>query len=320
MANEEAGRTAKPTILVVDDIPANTQLLKSYLLPAGYAVIIANDGEDAVKKVNIHKPDLILLDIMMPKLDGFQVCKTLKSNELTTYTPIIMVTALNDVEDKIKGIEAGADDFITKPLNKMELSARVKSLLRIKNLQDQLQEKVKQLEIAKERLSELAVTDGLTGLYNYRFFKEYLVREIRRASRFHLFISLIMLDIDYFKNYNDTHGHLAGDEILKTLAQLMVTNLRSIDVAARYGGEEFVLVLPETNKTAARIVAEKIQELVENYKFPLGETQPNGRITVSMGIATYPDNGSSVEELINCADRRLYGAKTGGRNKVMESD
>jgi diguanylate cyclase (GGDEF)-like protein len=304
----------------VDDIPANTQLFKNHLSSAGYEVIMAANGEQALNIVRDQKPDLILLDVMMPKMDGFQVCKILKSNDMTFYLPIIMVTALNEVEDKVKGIEAGADDFITKPLNKMELLARVKSLLRIKSLQDQLQEKIKQLEIAKERLSELAVTDGLTGMYNYRFFKEYLYREIRRASRFHLFISLVMLDIDYFKNYNDAHGHLAGDEILKTLAQLMVANVRSIDVAARYGGEEFVLVLPETNKNAARVVAEKIKELVAQHPFPLASSQPDEQITVSMGIATYPENGSTVEEMIHCADRRLYRAKTGGRNRVVDSD
>ncbi len=321
--NSEKTVTGAPStakVLVVDDIPANIHLLQTFLKTAGYHTDTAVNGADALEKVDSFKPDLILLDVMMPKMNGLETCNVLKSNEETHHIPIIMVTALNEIEDKIRGIEAGADDFISKPFNKLELLARVKSLLRIKNLHDELAEKVKQLEQAKERLGELAVTDGLTGLYNYRYFKEYMGREIRRAKRHHLFFSLIMSDIDYFKNYNDTHGHLAGDHVLKTIAQLMIKNIRSIDVAVRYGGEEFALVLPETNKESARIVADKLSGLIENHNFPNEETQPNHRITISMGIATFPDNGDSADELIKCADRRLYRAKAEGRNKVMDRD
>jgi len=304
-------------ILVVDDIPANIQLLQNHLSSAGYRTLTASNGEEALSCAEKGNPDLVLLDVMMPVMDGFETCRTLKSNRNTHYIPIIMVTALNEMKDKIKGIEAGADDFITKPFNKLELLARVKSLLRIKSLHDQLQEKVKQLELAKERLSELAVTDGLTGLYNYRYFKGYLGQEIRRAKRHNSHVSLIMLDIDFFKNYNDTHGHLAGDDVLKIIAKVLISNIRSIDVAARYGGEEFALILPETHAAAGRIVAEKIKSLVENQKFENEESQPNGRITVSMGIGTFPDQGNSLEELIKCADENLYRAKAAGRNCVV---
>ncbi len=308
----------KAKILVVDDIPVNIQLLKSYLNIAGYEIFDANNGHDAIKMVEKIEPDLVLLDVMMPKLNGFETCRLLKKSEKTRPIPIIIVTALNELEDKIKGIEAGADDFITKPFNKLELLARVKSLLRIKNLYDQLQDKVKQLEQAKERLRELAVTDGLTGLYNYRYFKEYFTQEIRRVLRHKKIVSLMMLDIDFFKQYNDTHGHLAGDEVLRTLAKLMIDNLRSIDVAARYGGEEFALVLPETDKKAARIVADKIKRLVQEYKFQNEETQPNGSITVSIGVASFPEDGEKMDNLINIADQRLYRAKADGRNRVVD--
>ena len=272
---------------------------------------------EALTQVERYCPALILLDVMMPKMDGFEACKLLKSSVKTRYIPIIMVTALNEIEDKIKGIEAGADDFITKPFNKLELLARVKSLLRIKSLHDQLQEKIKQLEDAKEKLRELAVTDGLTGLFNYRYFKEYLELELKRAKRHRSDISLIMLDIDYFKIYNDTNGHLAGDEVLKSLAKLYTSNLRSIDIAARYGGEEFAFVLPETNKGAANFVAEKIRKLVENEIFEFEEKQPQKKITVSIGVASFPQNGESFEELVQSADKRLYIAKSAGRNKVV---
>jgi two-component system cell cycle response regulator len=316
LKNEET--QIKPKILVVDDIPVNIQLMQTYLSSVGYDTIIARNGEEAITQVKDHHPDLLLLDVMMPKLDGFETCKLLKGNHETRYIPVIMVTALNEIEDKIKGIEAGADDFITKPFNKLELLARVKSLLRVKNLHDQLQDKIKQLEEAKERLRELAVTDGLTGLYNYRYFKEFLSQELRRAERHNSNVSVAMIDIDYFKNYNDTYGHLAGDEVLRILARLMRDNIRSIDLAARYGGEEFALVLPETGKAAARFVAKKIKDFVEEYKFRNEETQPNGKLTVSMGVATYPGDGKTMEDLINRADQWLYQAKAGGRNRVVD--
>ena len=316
MENLKANQQAK--ILVVDDIPVNIQLLQAHLGHAGYETVVASNGEEALREVQRSKPDLVLLDVMMPKLDGFETCRILKSNQKTHYIPVIMVTALNEIEDKIKGIEAGADDFITKPFNKLELLARVKSLLRIKTLQDALQEKVRLLEQAKERLRELAVTDGLTGLNNYRYFKEYLLQELRRAERHQSRVSLIMVDIDYFKNYNDTHGHLAGDEVLRTIALLMRDNIRNIDFAARYGGEEFALVLSETGHEPARVVAEKLRQLIEKHVFPKQEMQPNGNITVSMGVATFPQDAKSVDKLIESADQRLYRAKALGRNRVID--
>ena len=308
----------KSKILVVDDIPVNIQLMQTYLSSVGYDTVVARNGEEALVQVKDHQPDLLLLDVMMPKMDGFETCRLLKGNQETRYIPVIMVTALNEIEDKIKGIEAGADDFITKPFNKLELLARVKSLLRMKNLHDQLQDKIKQLEEAKERLRELAVTDGLTSLYNYRYFKEFLAQELRRGERHNTNVSVVMIDIDFFKNYNDSYGHLAGDEVLRILARLMRENIRSIDLAARYGGEEFALVLPETNKSAARIVANKIKKLVEEFEFRNEETQPNGKLTVSMGVATYPGDGKVMEDLINRADQWLYQAKAGGRNRVVD--
>lgn len=307
----------KPKILIVDDIPVNIQLLQNYLGSGGYQTVTASNGEEALVRVKETKPDMVLLDVMMPKMDGFETCRTLKKSEDTSYIPVIMVTALNELEDKIKGIEAGADDFISKPFNRLELLARVKSLLRVKFLHDQLQEKVTQLELAKERLREMAVTDGLTQLYNYRYFREYLDQEIRRAARHHFFVSLVMLDIDFFKHYNDQHGHPAGDQVLRGIAKLMRDNIRSIDVAVRYGGEEFVMVLPETNRSQACVVAEKIRRMVEKQRFPHEEQQPNGNLTISVGLAVFPEDATEAEDLIKKADLRLYLAKGQGRNKVV---
>ena len=305
------------TVLVVDDVPLNRKLQQTYLDSVGYRVIMASDGLEAMKMVKEQEPDLVLLDVMMPRMNGFEVCQSLKKNEMTRFIPIILVTALNEVEDKIKGMEAGADDFICKPFNKLELLARVKSLLRIKHLHDELEQKVKELEVAQRKLYKLSITDGLTQLYNYRYFNEQLRHELNRASRHSHHVSVVMLDIDYFKSYNDTHGHPAGDALLKTIAELLRSNIRNIDVAARYGGEEFALILIESDKKAAATVAKKIRKLIEKHPFTSEETQPNGKITVSMGVATFPDETADPDKLVSLADNRLYKAKAAGRNQVV---
>lgn len=299
-----------PKIMIVDDVPLNVELQKTYLLSAGYEVIVAMDGQAAIEKIKTESPDLILLDIMMPKMNGFEVCKKLKSNPSTQFIPVVMVTALQEVEDKISGIEAGADDFISKPFNKLELMARVKSLLRIKFLHDELED-------AKYQMEKLAATDGLTGLANHRHFKEQLILEIDRATRHQHCLSLLMMDIDYFKYYNDHQGHPAGDEVLRKIAELIQKNLRKIDMAARYGGEEFTVILPEANSKAAIVVAEKIRYLVETTKFPKEENQPNKCLTLSIGVSTLPNDTENGSDLIDVADRRLYKAKQRGRNALV---
>lgn len=349
----------KYRILVVDDVAVNVQLLTTYLTSVGYQVFAARDGEEAIELVGTSNPDLILLDVMMPKINGFEVCERIKKDPVTRIIPVIMVTALNEIEDKIKATEAGADDFVSKPFNKLELLTRVKSLLRIKQLHDELNTKVKELEHARERLRQLAITDGLTGLYNHRYLKEHLAQELNRASRHQSFVSVVMIDIDHFKNFNDTYGHPAGDYILRSIARLLKENIRKIDLAARYGGEEFCLVLVETNKNAAGIAAEKVRRLIEVHQFevilnpstiasataiPATEKnhQPqeeevvsasdvskprkrilynrlelNGRITISMGVATFPEDAIELNRLIEIADQRLYSAKQRGRNQVV---
>ena len=304
-------------ILVVDDVPVNIQLLVTYLAAEGYDVVSAKDGHDAMKAVKEHQPDLILLDVMMPKMNGFKVCEVIKSDDATKFIPVILVTALNELEDKVKGMNSGADDFLAKPFNKLELLVRVRSLLRIKHLHDELQEKVIELQRTKEELRQLAITDGLTGLYNYRYFKEQLLQELKRAQRHSLNISVVMIDIDHFKQYNDKNGHPAGDVVLKDIARLLRDNIRNIDLAARYGGEEFSLILIETDKPSAKIVSEKIRKLVEDYGFAYESSQPDGKLTISTGVATFPEDGEDFDTLVSKADQRLYLAKEAGRNLIF---
>ncbi len=305
------------TVLVVDDVPVNIQLLSTYLSGEGYYVISARNGLEALDQIQKNRPDLVLLDVMMPKMNGFEVCEIVKADKETKFIPVIMVTALNELQDKIRGMNSGADDFICKPFNKLELLVRVRSLLRIKSLNDALSEKVIELQRAKEELRQLAITDGLTTLYNYRYFQEQLLQELNRARRHNLQVSLVMIDIDHFKSYNDTHGHPAGDGVLRKIAHLLKSNIRNIDLASRYGGEEFSLVLIETNKSAAGIVAEKIRNLVESQFFEFEESQPTGKITISTGVATFPADGEDFDQLVNAADQRLYRAKQAGRNVIF---
>lgn len=317
MVTAAAKENRKNKILVVDDVAVNVQLLTTYLTSVGYNVIAARDGQEALEKVAACNPDLVLLDVMMPKFNGFEVCERIKADEATRIVPVIMVTALNEIEDKIKATEAGADDFVSKPFNKLELLTRVKSLLRIKELHDQLNAKVKELEEAQERLRQLAITDGLTTLFNHRYFKEHLEQELYRASRNRSEVSLIMLDIDYFKRYNDTFGHPAGDALLRAVARILKDNIRKVDIAARYGGEEFALVLAETNKAAASMVAEKMRRMVETSPFEGLPSHNNGHITVSLGVASFPLDATNPNDLIAMADQRLYHAKQRGRNQVV---
>jgi len=298
------------TILVVDDLAVNIQLLSAYLSSVGYHVITARDGQEALDKVATCELDLILLDVMMPNVNGFEVCERLKKSAASSFIPIIMVTGLNDVEHKVRAMEAGADDFVSKPFNRVELLTRVKSLLRIKQLYEEL-------EMAKESLRQLSITDGLTGLFNYRHFREQLEQELNRARRHNLHVSLAMADIDYFKKFNDAYGHPAGDILLSAIGHLFKENIRKIDLAARYGGEEFSLVLVETNKHAAGIVAEKIKRLVAEHTFTGINGHAGHRITISMGVATFPDDAVISDELIRIADARLYRAKENGRNCVI---
>ncbi len=306
-------------VLVADDEANNRFLLKTHLEAAGYKVILATNGVEALERIQTDPPGVIVLDVMMPELDGYSVCRQLKSSNQTMAIPVIMVTALRGTDERIRGIEAGADDFISKPFNRMELVTRVKSLLRIRKLNEALEQKIYELERAQEKLRQLAITDGLTGIYNHRYFRRQLKLEISRSKRFKMPFSLILFDLDYFKTYNDQFGHLSGDKVLKRFARLLYEHIREVDTVARYGGEEFVLLLPGTDKEAAVMVAEKIRLLVSHTPFPHIKKMQSGKVTVSAGVATYPDDARDGEELIQKTDQAMYQAKKAGRNQTIAS-
>ena len=310
----------KETILVVEDEANSRLLLKTYLLSDGYEVQIARNGPEALKQVAAKPPSAIILDVVLPKMDGFEVCRKLRNLDSTRFIPIILVTALRGDHERTRGIEVGADDFIGKPFNRVELLTRMKSLLRIRRLHQDLQLKVQELEKVRSNLRKLAVTDGLTGLFNYRAFRGQLHLEVLRAKRFNLPFSVLMIDIDHFKVYNDSFGHPSGDRVLKRFAQLVRKSVREVDTIARYGGEEFVVILPGTDKKSAVIVAEKLRKLVEKEPFPHEDELPMSRVTISLGVTSFPQDTDTEKEIIRLMDQAMYKAKNNGRNRTAILD
>ena len=448
-------------VLVVDDILANVRLLEAKLTAEYFDVITAMNGVDALEAVQRARPDIVLLDVMMPGIDGIEVCRRIKSNPATHHIPVIMVTALDQPEDRVKGLEAGADDFLTKPVNDVALFCRVKSLARLKMLTDELSarlelageigmmnnplkqvdtdtpgkillidnrgnlmdrmraavgvkhnmtccddaqraakiaadgefellivnldlegfdglrlcaqlrslERTRQVPILiivdmddhqrmiraldmgvndylirpidkqeflarvntqirrwrfTERLRsnvqqslEMAVTDPLTGLYNRRYMSVHVGAMVDAAANRGKTISVLALDVDHFKAVNDTHGHDAGDEVLKELARRIKANIRNIDLACRTGGEEFVVALPETDLQVAYKVAERLRRAVSGKLFNAGNKADSLQITVSIGLAELENNAESLEDVVKRADDALYRAKREGRNRVI---
>jgi|CXWL01.1.fsa_nt_gi two-component system cell cycle response regulator len=450
-------------ILVVDDVPANIKLLEAKLVSDYYDVITAVDGFDAIEKAKKHKPDLILLDVMMPGMDGFETCKKLKMDPDLAHIPVVMVTALSEKSDRLKGLEAGADDFITKPINDMSLIARVKSLIRIKTLLDELRLRDKtgiqmgvntdesnsfvadvagakillvdddsvQAKQVISKLSEIynmhliedpelavaaakegnfdiiiistlladmdglrlashmksqeetrnvpllvfvdeddkqvmlkalemgindyvtvpvdknemavrvrtqlrrkryqdalksqyqksvsmALTDGLTGLYNRHYLNTHLGNMVKISTKNGKKLALMIMDMDHFKKVNDTYGHDVGDMVLKQLSSIITRTARSTDLAARFGGEEFIVLMPETDPNSALGAANRMRELVETTPFVIGEDKTIN-LTVSIGIANLFEEGDSPEGLLKRADEALFIAKNNGRNNVKVS-
>ena len=272
----------------------------------------AEDGLDGFKKLLASPVDIVLCDLEMPRMDGFKFLGMMKGRPEVSDTPVIILTGNDDREMKLRGLEQGACDFITKPFDPEELVARMKVHLKIKHLQDDLKR-------SNELLLELSNTDHLTGLFNRRFLMECLDKEVQRARRKDGMVALLMLDIDHFKRVNDTHGHLQGDVVLQKVAIHIQKELRSYDIAARYGGEEFVAILPDTTLKEAFNVADRIRLSVQGMKF--AGSLASERVTVSLGVAIFPAPGlADIDGLLRAADEALYQAKERGRNRVVVSD
>jgi len=449
-------------VLVVDDVEVNVRLLEAKLSSEYFTVITASSGPEALALVQRERPDIILLDVMMPEMDGFEVCRRLKADPRTVDIPVVMVTALSEVSDRVRGLQSGADDFLTKPVNDVALFARVRSLVRLKRMMEEwrLREEVygrfdtviaenrrvedmgparillwEESSFAAERLSEmlqpaasavlrpttpeqlremvdgsidlvalslagqqdalrlvaqlrgndasrlvpvlliaesedlprlakgldlgandyivrpidrneliarartqirrkrlqdrlqdnyerslaLALTDSLTGLYNRRYLMAHLDGLMSRAAEGAQGPAVLMLDIDFFKRVNDTHGHAAGDAVLREVASRIARHVRGFDLVARYGGEEFVVVMPETQLAVAAMVAERLRKMIAAKPISLGEGEGELELTISAGIAVTREGGDSPTAILQRADKALYEAKGRGRNCVAGS-
>jgi two-component system cell cycle response regulator len=448
-------------VLVVDDIPANVKLLEARLSAEYFEVLTATSGPDALEMVATQMPDIVLLDVMMPGMDGFEVCRRIKADPRAHHIPIVMVTALDQVSDRVKGLEAGADDFLTKPVSDIALITRVKSLVRLKMLTDELRARAEvtremgldggQFDMAAagkkgkillvddrrstcERLAgvlqtanevkivtnpqealftaadgdfelvivslaltnfdalrlcsqirsldrtrllpillvidqdetdrllraleigvndylvrpldrqetlarvrtqvrrkrytdflrtnvqltiELAVTDGLTGLYNRRYLMSHLSTFVDQSAERRKPMAVLIVDIDFFKSINDTHGHDAGDEVLKEFAARMKANVRGMDLVARFGGEEFVVVMPDTDLELATGIAERLRETVAGDAFVVSGGKTQIPVTISVGIGTFDRGDDTPNTILKRADTALYRAKKSGRNRVV---
>jgi diguanylate cyclase (GGDEF)-like protein len=296
--------TERAVILIVDDEISNIEIMNA-VLEDSYEVCFATSGEQALEVARSVLPDLILLDVMMPGIDGYDVCRALKDDRLLADVPIIFTTGLTDREAEARGLLLGAIDYVTKPIQPVILSARVRNHIELKRLRDQL--------------AEMAVTDALTGLSNRRHLEKTLDTETARLARNGEWLSVIMIDIDFFKSFNDTYGHPAGDRCIAMVASALNRAVRrASDLTARYGGEEFACVLPGTDHAAAMKVAEDIRAHVHSLAIPHKSSTISPNVTVSIGVASarcVP--GMSGGQWVEHADRQLYLSKEAGRDRII---
>jgi len=306
----------KKLILLIEDSPTQARYAGLLLEGAGYEVIFAETGTKGIDLAESAKPDLIILDVVLPDIDGFSVCRRIRQRS-PLYIPVLMFTGKRtDMEDKVDGLAVGADDYLNKPFDDREMLARVSSLLRIREVIENLYGRLTDGEQSYQTLRKLALTDRLTGLYNRHYFAEELNKQFVLTKRYITPLSCIMTAIDFFRDFNTRYGHPAGDWVLQEIAGIMKTHLREGDVIARYGGEEFVIILPMTELKGATELAERLRMQVEKrvWDHPdYGKMQ----ITVSFGVSVFPSpEVKTADQLVECADKALYKAKNNGRNRV----
>ena len=304
-------------ILIVDDSTTERQILTSYLSKLGHTPIVGKNGLDAVTLFNKEKPDLVLMDVIMPEMDGYAAARKIRE-ENSTWIPIIFLSGRNEPEDIAEGIAAGGDDYLTKPVNFKILQAKMVAMRKIAQMRRKLVSVTKELEVANIELQRQVNIDGLTGIASRRHLDNYLNIEISRAIRNHHPITIIMADVDHFKKFNDENGHLLGDDCLKSVAKALDgVCQRKSDLVARYGGEEFAIVLPNTNLEDSELIAETMRKRVESLEI---EDESGNIKNISMSLGVYSDmpiQTDCMETLLSRADSALYEAKKTGRNKVL---
>jgi two-component system, cell cycle response regulator len=297
------------TVVVADDDRLTRELLTGMLRAHGFTVEAVADGQAAVERVGRGGVDLVLLDILMPRLTGLEACRLLKGMTIDSFLPVVLVTVKTDTASRVEGLKIGADDYVCKPFDERELIARVEAMLRIKKLHDHV---VK----ARAKLEQLSMHDDLTGLYNYRYLHARMQEEFKRAERYHDPLACILIDIDRLAAVNELGGRIAGDSVVKTIADVVRRSVREVDVVARFGGDEFLVVLPSTHFAGSVTVAERIWREVTERSF-FGELGKPLRVTLSVGVALYPSRDvRSKDALLRAADSALHQAKRDGGNRI----
>ena len=310
-------------ILIADDEVATRELVGEILEGEGHEVTLAEDGEDALNKFKRTWHEIVFSDILMPKMNGIELLSAIK--EINENTQFVIMTSHASMNNSIDALKQGAFDYILKPFEDLDIVtdaasraiANLSGIRRQQYLVNTLARQNQELDNLNKEFRELAIRDGLTGLFNYRYAQERLVEEFDRAKRFGRELSVLFMDLDHFKFFNDTHGHQAGDEVLQILAKIMTEAVRESDTLARWGGEEFVVVALETDREEACVLAERIRKTVAGHAFPNAAEQPLGFVSLSIGVASRSNETESFEKLLRFADDAVYCAKNSGRNRTV---
>lgn len=316
MARQAIAKQQHATILVADDEPDNLALLQMLLEREGYSVLAVENGREAVEHMTVRRPDLVILDVMMPVMGGLEACRLIKRGEGTRDIPIIFLSAHDETDNQVSGLSLGANDFIAKPFNADELLARVSVAIRLKRERDRLRASAVEARVDADLAQEQALTDPLTGLLNRYGLQRSLGREHAEARRYKRPLACLMIDMDHFKTVNDKHGHSAGDTALRQVARILTEVVRGSDIVFRYGGEEFLALLPETDLRGAAALGEKIREDAASHIY--GDGDYIFKLTLSIGAASLCD-GESGNDMVTRADLALYQAKERGRNRVASA-
>lgn len=308
-------------VLIVDDSPTIRTALRGLVEKMGHSVIEVEDGSEALQIYRRDRPDLVLIDVMMPVMDGYEAARQMREIRPDEWVPIIFLSSKEADQDLDRAIEAGGDDYLVKPVSFVVLNAKIRALQRIESTRVKLLETSRELAAANRELENLSRQDSLTGIANRRYFDSYLLSEVKRASRDREPLSLILADVDNFKAYNDCYGHQAGDDCLRHVATaLKSVGKRPADLAARYGGEEFAMVLPGTTVEGAVDVAKSLVRTVEGMSIPHARSGVSNTVSLSQGIASMiPAHDTTPEAIIELADQALYQAKQQGRNRYVIS-
>lgn len=308
-------------VLIVDDSPTIRTALRGLVEKMGHSVIEVEDGREALQSYRRDRPDLVLIDVMMPVMDGYEAARQMREIRPDEWVPIIFLSSKEADQDLDRAIEAGGDDYLVKPVSFVVLNAKIRALQRIESTRVKLLETSRELAAANRELENLSRQDSLTGIANRRYFDSYLLTEIKRASRDREPLSLILADVDNFKAFNDCYGHQAGDDCLRHVATaLKSVGKRPADLAARYGGEEFAMVLPGTTVEGAVDVAKSLVHAIEGMSIPHARSGVSNTVSLSQGIASLiPVQDTKPESIIELADQALYQAKQQGRNRYVIS-